>query len=249
MYAAITETEHVSRTAALAPGGTLRVKNFSGRVTITGTDRQDASIEAERRAARDVLDHMRLEIRMEGSTLVVSANEKDSGWKWSRHNRVVDTDLDIKVPRHTNLDADVFSAPLSVQGLEGSHRIHAFSSRVRLEDMVGPIKAHSFSGAVEIHERAWQDGQVVDVDTFSGNITLRVPDTANGSLSFNSFSGHLHSDFPLILREGSRRSVRAELGAPKALTAEADPTAKAGGTPARGSLRFKTFSGSVRLDR
>src|SRR5437867_6522930 len=82
-----TETEHVSQTAALAPGGTLRLKNFSGRVTITGADRQDASIDAVRHGSRDRLDHIKLDIHTEGSTLVVDANRQDSSrWNWTRHS-------------------------------------------------------------------------------------------------------------------------------------------------------------------
>src|SRR5437773_3059851 len=101
------ETEHITQTATLAPGGTLRLRNFSGRVTITGTDRQDASIDAVRRAPRERLDHIKLDIHTEGSTLVVNANRQDySGWHWSRNNRVVDTEFTISVPRRTNLDAD-----------------------------------------------------------------------------------------------------------------------------------------------
>ena len=50
-------------------------------------------------------------------------------------------------------------------------------------------------------------------------------------MTFNSFSGHLNSEMPLTLHSGSRRALRAELGA--------------GGD---GELRFKTFSGSVKID-
>src|SRR6185295_3365044 len=126
-----TETEHVTKTVAFAPGGTLRVKNFSGRVTVTGSDRQDASIDAVRRADRDRLDRIKLDVRTEGSTLVVSANEQDSHFPWYRRNNVVQTDLDIQVPRRTSLNADVFSASVTATGLEGTHRVHAFSARIR----------------------------------------------------------------------------------------------------------------------
>ena len=231
-----TETEHITQTAALAPGGTLRLKNFSGHVTITGTDRQDASIDAVRRASRDRLDHIKLDIHSEGSTLVVNANRQDgSSWHWARNNHVVETDLTIEVPRQTSLDADVFSSPVTVDGLDGSHIVHGFSSRVRLENIAGSIRVHTFSGPVEIRTRTWQPRQTVDVDTFSGNIDLHVPETAGGSVTFNSFSGHLNSDIPLTLRSGSRRSIRADLG----------PS----GSDDRGTLRFKTFSGSVRINR
>ena len=44
------ETEHISRTLQMDPGGTLRLKNFSGRVTITASDRPEVVIDAVRRA-------------------------------------------------------------------------------------------------------------------------------------------------------------------------------------------------------
>jgi hypothetical protein len=230
--AAATDTEHVNRTAALAPGGTLRLKNFSGRVTITGTDRTDAAIDAVRRGTRDRLDHIKLDIHTEGSTLVVNANQEDYSW-WARRNRVVETDLDIQVPRNTNLDVDVFSAPVTVHGVEGTHKIHGFSSRLRLEGVSGAVRVHTFSGSVDIGPKTWQPDQVIDVDTFSGNVALHLPESARGRVTFNSFSGHLNSDIPLTLRSSHRRSVEADLG----------------GASSGGALRLKTFSGSVKIDR
>src|SRR5262245_6354535 len=119
-----TDTEHVARTATLAPGGTLKLKNFSGRVTITGTDRQDASIDAVRRGSRERLDRSKLDIHSEGSTLVIDANEREHRhFDWGRDGHVVDTDFTIEVPRKTSLDANVFSSPLTAEGLEGSHNV------------------------------------------------------------------------------------------------------------------------------
>jgi len=229
---AAAEVDHVTRTVALAPGGTLRVNNFSGRVTITGTDRKDATVDAVRRGSRDKLNRISLDIHTEGSTLVINANRRDRSW-WSRHNGVVDTDLDIKVPRNTNLDVDVFSAAVTVDGVEGRHKLHGFSSRVRLNDVTGPIRVHTFSGSVDVGAKEWVADQVIDVDTFSGNVALRLPETARGTVNFNSFSGRLNSDIPLTLRSTQRRSVRAELG----------------GSPSGGTLRLKTFSGSVKIAR
>jgi DUF4097 and DUF4098 domain-containing protein YvlB len=226
-----TDNEHVARTAALAPGGTLKLKNFSGRITITGTDRQDASIDAVRHATREKLETIKLDVHMEGSTLVVNANQRDfRGFK--RNNQVVETDFTIEVPRRTSLDADLFSSAISVDGLEGSHKVHGFSSRVRLENMTGPIWVHTFSGPVDIRTATWGSDQLFDIDTFSGSVNLQVPDTANGSINFHTFSGHLNSDIPLTLRSGNRRSLRADLGAGTGST-----------------LRFNTFSGSVRINR
>jgi len=230
--AAFQETEHVSKTLSLGPGGTLRLKSFSGRVSITASDRSEVAIDAVRRGSRSRLDEIKLDIYKAGTAVNVDANRRPSRSWWRHDDDVVETDFDIKVPRRTDLDVTVFSAPVNVRGVDGSHTIHTFSSRVVLDDVAGPVRAHSFSGPIEIRERSWSGDQSIDVDTFSGNIDLHLPSSARGSVSFNSFSGHIDSDIPLTLRSSSRRHFQAELGG--------------GGD---GSLRFKTFSGSVRINQ
>ena len=227
------ETEKISRTVAFEPGGTLRVKTFSGRVTITASDKNEVAVEAVRHASRDRLDRIKLNIHREGSTLVIDTNHREYSWWDGIRNNVVETDLDIAVPRRTNLDLNTFSAAITVDGVEGSSRVHGFSSRIQLNDITGSVRAHTFSGPVDIRSKNWQDHQSITVDTFSGNIQLHVPENARGHVTFNSFSGRLNSEMPLTLHSSSRRNLSAELG---------------GGADGS-SLRFKTFSGSVRIDR
>jgi len=233
LWAAFDETEHVSRTIKLEPGGTLRLKSFSGRVTVRGSDAPEVAIDAVRHGSRRQLDHVRLDIHTDGSNVVVvDADTHDRSWfTFSGRNSVVETDFDVRVPRRTNLDLSVFSAPVTVEGVDGSHTVHGFSSRLTLSDVAGSIRAHTFSGAVVIREKAWEQDQTINVDTFSGNIELHVPDSARGSVTFDSFSGHLNSAVPLVLHSSARGKLRAELGS-------------GGG----GELRFKTFSGSVKID-
>src|SRR4051812_21118852 len=148
------ETEHVNRTVKLDPGGTLRVKSFSGRVTITATDGRDVVIDAVRRAPRSRLDRITLDIHSEGSrTVVVDATHRERSWYEFNGNNVVETDLDIKVPRRADLDVSVFSAPLTVDGVEGSHKLHSFSGRMTLNDVAGPVPAPRLRGEGQSNER------------------------------------------------------------------------------------------------
>lgn len=230
------ETEHITRTVALEPGGTLRLRSFSGRVTITASDRHDVAIDAVRRAPRDRLDAIKLDIHTQGSnTVVIDANRREHAWyEFNFRSNVVETDFDIQVPRRTNLDVSVFSAPVTIAGVEGTQKVHSFSSRLEMNDAAGSIQAHSFSGSIEIRDRSWQPNQSIDVNTFSGNVELKVPASAEANVTFNSFSGHLNSDLPLTLNSSSRRALRARLGS--------------GGAGA-GELKFKTFSGNVKIER
>jgi hypothetical protein len=230
---AFDETEHVSRTLPLSPGGTLRLNNFSGRVTITASDRSEVAIEAVRRAPRSRLERIRLDIHSSGPDLVVvDANQRDHSWWEFTGGNVVETDLDIKVPRRTQLDLTVFSSPVTVTGVEGEHRVHGFSSPLILDNVSGSVRAHTFSGSVTIRQKTWTPSQTIDVDTFSGGIALHVPESAHGTVTFTTFSGRLNSDLPLTMHSSTRRGVKAEFGG--------------GGD---GTLRVKTFSGSVKIDR
>ena len=188
--AAQRETEHVDRTLTLAPGGTLRLKTFSGHVRITGGAGDQVIVTAVRRATRDRLDDIKLEISQSGDTVEIDANHRVVG----RHNEnVVDTDFDIQVPARTTLDVKTFSAPVTVIGVNGAHRVESFSADVTVEST------------------EWADGNRLDVHTFSGDVTLRLSTTARGDIDFDSFSGRFESDLPVTLDQSSRRNFRGAL--------------------------------------
>jgi DUF4097 and DUF4098 domain-containing protein YvlB len=207
------ESEHVTRTVALPAGGTLDLKTFSGRVTISGTDGDQITIDAVRRGSRRRLERTRLDVYTSGSTVYVDANHHDRAWF---SDSAVRTDFDIRVPRRARLRVTSFSAAVDVDGVDAPE-----------------VRAHTFSGPISIRLRNWQPNQRIDVETFSGRTELAVPGDARGRVTFDSFSGRLDSDVPLTFHSSSRRRLSAELG----------------GVADDASLRFHSFSGSVKIRR
>jgi DUF4097 and DUF4098 domain-containing protein YvlB len=205
------DTETVDRTLTMAPGGTLRLKTFSGRVKITGTSGNQLIVHAIRRATRDRLDDIKLEITQSGTTVEIDANHR---LVERRNDNVVDPDFEIQVPAKTRLDVKTFSAPVTIIGVSGNKNVDGFSSDITIETS------------------EWDDGTDIDVNTFSGEIRLRLPQNARGNVDFNSFSGSFESDLPVTLNSSSRRNFRGALN---------------GGGP--GGLRLKTFSGDVTIRR
>jgi DUF4097 and DUF4098 domain-containing protein YvlB len=205
------ETETIDRTVPLPANGTLRLKTFSGRVRITGTSGDQVVIKAIRRATRERLNDIKLEITQSGATVEIDANHRVVE---RRNDNVVETDFEIQVPSRARLDIKTFSAPVTVTGVNGSQNIDGFSSDITVE-------------ATELADNA-----DIDVNTFSGDVRLRLPGSARGNISFNSFSGSFESDLPVTLNSSSRRNFRGSLNG--------------GGT---GDFRLKTFSGDVRILR
>jgi hypothetical protein len=205
------ETETVDRTLPMPAGGTLRLKTFSGRVKITGGSGNQLVVHAVRRASSERLRDIKLEITQTGSTIEVDANHRIVE---RRNDNVVETDFDIQVPARTRLDIKTFSANVTVIGVTASQNIDGFSSDVIIES------------------NEWTDGTGIDVNTFSGDVRLRLPASARGNIDFNSFSGRFESDLPVTLNSSSRRNFRGALNG--------------GGT---GDFRLKTFSGDVSIRR
>jgi DUF4097 and DUF4098 domain-containing protein YvlB len=221
------ETETVDRTAAIAPGGTLTLNNFAGRVRISGSDRRDVSIHAVRRAPRERLDRVKLEVRSSDGNVTIEANKRDDDR--SREN-VVETDLTIETPRNVNLRVTVFSSDVELRDLQGGeHRVKSFSGDLQIEGVTGSLVAETFDGNVHASPSI-TGGQECRFTTFSGDIELRVT-AAAAAVEFDTFSGRLDSDVPLTMRARNGRTIRAHLG----------------GTSDSGRLHLKTFSGDVRL--
>jgi DUF4097 and DUF4098 domain-containing protein YvlB len=209
--AAQRDTETIDRSLPMPAGGTLRLKTFSGRVKITGGSGDQLVVHAVRRATRERLDEIKLEITTAGSTIEVDANHR---LVERRNDNVVETDFEITVPAKTRLDIKTFSAPVTVIGVNANQNIDGFSSDVTIES------------------NEWGDGTDIDVNTFSGDVRLRLPASARGNIDFNSFSGRFESDLPVTLNSSSRRNFRGALNG--------------GGN---GDFRLKTFSGDVSIRR
>lgn len=182
------ETERVDRTASMRAGGELRVKNFSGTVTITGSRRGDVAIHAIRRASRDRLDNIKLEVTETSSGVTIEANKKSDNWR-DRDNNVVDTELEIQVPDDASLDIEVFSSDVRVRDVTGRQRLHTFSGDIGVEGATGSVKA----------------------ETFSGDIEVTLAQGAGGQVEFDSFSGSLRSD-GMMIRSAGRRRVSGTIG-------------------------------------
>lgn len=227
--AAQSETETVDRTLAVQPGTSVRLKTFSGRVTITAGAANQVVVHAVRRATRERLERIALDIQQTAREVVIDANRQVIE---RRNENVVETDFDIQVPVETPLDIRTFSAPVDVTGVSGRITVEGFSGDVRLTEVAGPVRVNTFSGGVNVDARKWADGHGFDLKTFSGDVTVRLPDTARGDIDFDSFSGTFNSALPVTMQTSSRRNFRGQLN---------------GGGPT--SFRLKTFSGSVSIQR
>jgi len=190
------ETEHVDRTLAFPSGGTLQLHNFSGDVHITGTSGKDLVIHAVRRAERERLDHIELDIQASSSTVMIDANKRDPAWKEHNNNNVVETYFDIKVPAGAKLEVDAFSSNLDIKGVSGAERLK------------------TFSGNIAVDAAAAGTTPRLVAETFSGGIRVRLADSVKGDVNFETFSGSFDTDLPITPHSAGHKRVSNALTDP-----------------------------------
>lgn len=182
------ETEQVDRTIPISANGTLRLKNFSGRVRIVAGSGRDIVMKATRRASRERLDRIKLDVSTSGSTVTIEANKQDERNR-DRNNNVVDTTFELQVPASIDLDVEVFSSDVLVDGVTGDQKIHTFSGEIDVLNARGPI----------------------DAETFSSDIRVTVARDARGSVSFSTFSGEVDTRLPISSTSWRKRNIEGTL--------------------------------------
>lgn len=153
-----------------------------------------------------------------------------------------------------NVNVEVVSGSVAVSGVDGDVVAESVSGRVDLRNINGDIDTESVSGQITISGarsrsvRAETVAGAISYDgtfdpagsysfvTHAGRLTLALPASAGATVSFETFSGKVDSDFPVTLE--SRASRRGQEGRFEFRIGDG-----------RSRIVAETFSGDIRIQR
>src|SRR5579862_2806326 len=170
------------------PRGIVEVSNFSGRVDVTVWDQPRVSVHANTSDGTNNVDvrgdHGRttITVRMHG------------GMSWGG---VGNADLDIKIPKTSELDVTSVSADVNSKGVLGVQRLKTVSGSIRADISSSDVEAKTVSGNVFLRG----DGKPASIHMTSISGGIRLEHGA-GDLEATTVSG----DLEVQLEPG--RSVR-----------------------------------------
>lgn len=119
------------------------------------------------------------------------------------------------------------SGDLEFDGLiTGALKANTVSGSIRADAVAGPIETETVSGSVTLTVDHLNE---IDCESIAGKVTLYLPSDAAFSLDFQSTSGRLGNDFPIVITSGG--SSRSDIAGDVA----------GGGTP----IRIETVSGGA----
>jgi hypothetical protein len=245
------QTERISRTIRIGPGGRLVVSNLAGNIVVTGGGGDEVSIEAVKRTRGSRADLDAVEVVIQDRPGRVTIETEYEGRRGRGRGIQVAVDFTITVPAETDVDMESLSGTLRVTGVRGVVRGETMSGDVVAIKSPRLAQAETVSGTIDLSD-AELDGDLeassmsgdirarglkarrIQLSTVSGEI--RVSDVSSERLEMQSMSGNLGFAGPLS-RSG-RYSLSSHSGSVRLEVGDA----------AGFELNASSFSGSVRSD-
>ena len=244
-------------------GGTLRVKNLAGRITVERATGNRIEVTGVKEWRNGDPSDVRFDVVTEGNVVTVcaiwfegsctegqekSGNRRDSD---DRNSNDVTVAFTVRLPAGVKIDASGVSADVHVTGATAGVSANSVSGDVVLADVTGDIRVNSVSGDVQV--RGASTGSI-RANSVSGDVEI-VVDQLNGTgdLDFSTVSGDVEITLPANLDATVRMTtLSGDLISDFPLTTQGERERRnvearigAGGR----LLRFNSVSGNVTLRR
>ena len=249
--------DSVQRNFKVSNGSTLRVENYKGKIEIRGTDGDQIVVHALKHFEGSDSDRKwwmeNLSIDMDsagGNTRVkVSYPQRECMFCSTDYQAWVE--LEIQVPRKTNLDINGYKPRMEISRIEGDITIQSYKAAIHLFETAGAVRIDTYKETVKLEDvtvrgrlavKAYKSEIVIEakslgdeasVENEHGTIVVRVPEKAGINLDFvGGRKALFRSDFPLTTTGTlASRSIQAKIND--------------GGT----TLRLRTDKGTVSLEK
>jgi hypothetical protein len=221
------------------PRGTVEVSNFSGSVDVTGWDQPRVSVHANTSG-----DIKNVDVRSDHGRTTITVRMPGMSW----HGGGGNADLDIKIPKGSELDVTSVSADVTSKGVLGMQRLKTVSGSIKADISQSDVEAKTVSGNVFLHG----DGKPASVHMTSISGGIRLEHGA-GDLEATTVSGDLYVQLDpgrsvRVRTTSGRMVIEGKLSKDAdvdAQTVSGDVTLHA--VPAAGyDYELSTFSGSIR---
>lgn len=159
---------------------------------------------------------------------------------------------------------------INISDVDGALRVSAITGEIELGEVRGDVEVTSNSGDVSMRgvqgnivhvevvqgeisfEGALSKTGKYEFNTHSGDVHLFLPDSTKGTVNLQSFSGSLHSAFPMTLQPGTVSSRNSAMGVrqlnSRAMSLNQPQKLEIGGGNGA-QVTISTFNGDVHISR
>ena len=217
------------RTFTVNNGSTLSVENYKGTIHVMGTDAHQVVVNVVKRFEGSEserkwwMENTQVNFRSDSSRVAVEVKYPSMNcfFCWGEHVYTSQVELEIQVPRQTNVNLDgykpdirissvqgdiriqSYKAPVTIDSTSGAIRIDTYKDTLRLKNVAvrGGLEVHSFKADTEVEARSLEGSSTLESD--KGSIVLRLPGSVGLNIDYSGGRrGSFHSEFPLSAQAG-----------------------------------------------
>jgi Putative adhesin len=251
------QPERFQKTFSISPGGALDVNNYKGTIHITGSDTNQVSVDVTKRFEGTESDrkwwmeNTQVNFHNDSNRVSVEVKYPECTFCWPGHDYTASVELEIHVPRRTNVALESYKPDIKVAAIDGDIRIKSYKSPIEIDSTTGAVRIDTYKDSVKLRNvnlrgtleiksykadaeiDARSLGDSVTLENTKGSIVLRVPADSGFDVDYEGGRrSSFHSDFPMSAQTGSYdHSVRGKVNQ--------------GGT----RVRLRTEEGSVALGK
>jgi hypothetical protein len=208
----------------MAAGQTIELKGINGNVRAVAAAGNEVEVTASRSARRSNPADVRFEVVPHVGGVTVCAvypaesnqppNEcqPGSGGRMSTRNNDTVVNFTVRVPAGIGFTGRTVNGAVDAESLQGNAEGHTVNGSVRLTT-AGSANATTVNGSINVSmERAdWSDAAAFK--TVNGEITLKLPTTANAEVRAETVSGSIRSELPIaVTGQADPRHLQGTLG-------------------------------------
>lgn len=222
-------------------GGTVRMFNLNGPITVSRSTDSIVHITAEKRWSGR-RDRSRIErVTTPGGDVTVCALPRTascdpmegirnrSKFDWFSVNKVR-VYFTVTLPDGVAVQLHSVNGAVSARDVESSVLAETVNGSITIRNVAGNISAETVNGSITAESRrgsinaetvngsikaslAGFGAEPLEFSTVNGSVTLTLPDSVNAALNVSTVNGKITSDLPIMLRgEISRRKLRGVVG-------------------------------------
>lgn len=212
----VTEVEEFN--FELNAGGTLRVENVNGDITITAGQGRNVHVIATRKAnSQSYLDGIEIKVSADEDRISFRTEHPQSRNRWFGHGENSGSvTYEIIVPADTNLDSiDTVNGEIEIAGISGDVSVDTTNGDIHLTGLSGSLEADTVNGSIDATFERLGGSQRVVAETVNGRVQLRLPADASARVDIGTVNGRIDADdFGLEVERGFLgRDLDGEIGA------------------------------------
>ncbi len=205
---AVSAQETETLTVPLSKPGeeySLKIKNFSGMIKITGYDGKDIIVNVTAGKDEEDDDDGDTKTTVKGMKKIsgnhgfeVTAKEADNNVTLNSNNIEKVIDLELRIPQNVKLEAGtVTEGEVIIENVTGEFEVNNVNDNIRLTGISGSVVASSIAGDVFVSFKNVKPETPMAFSSLSGDVNVELPAETKARVKMKTDQGDVYSDFDI----------------------------------------------------